>query len=495
MDDLGELGNFRLNKRPVKHGSNQSQRTKRERSSQKAHDNMRVETTQRELPPAQSGDGLATTEIYGQQVAPSTHPLPLSASSFLCSAYFGANMENAQDILGTQGDVASGACASAGVEETLVPRDNDETILRGSAADDELMPAHQVSGTAPTEDTTTPGGVDGDPFNTVKDAMFSSCLGALEYTATIHDQMVDMERKRQQDQLDNPKCQCPNCNSCGPHNKVQGRGLLVWVVTLLVPFLLTVPELRCNNCGHFFHPKPTSLGFIPGTANGFSLVRTYDVQPLWFPISMLSFIEDLLYFGRGRLSLHHLTQAMVHYWGTASPFLGTQQRKKDNAAFEGKQTPCHINTLRQQLSDALREYGYIASRLLQTAEEIPGWPVHKQVPCAACGTNIHSLHFDAVFKLALFRKARYALSYLAPPNRKLFVDNKLVLSFLGTMAQIYKKKGNNNSKSLAQDEGGCSDFKADKLMSLDSQKFLNTAVAMAVCRHGHIFSMVNLTGG
>ncbi|PNW79968.1 hypothetical protein CHLRE_08g373361v5 [Chlamydomonas reinhardtii] len=97
---------------------------------------------------------------------------------------------------------------------------------------------------------------------------------------------------------------------------------------------------------------------------------------------------------------------------------------------------------------------------------------------------LHSVHFDACFKLNLLAFRGYAAQYTQLARRRLFLPNTLIQQVLadGTASQQIGATH-------------CSNFNADKVLAAESRKNLITAVGAVLCRHGMLLRLMNLFGG
>ncbi|PNW79961.1 hypothetical protein CHLRE_08g373354v5 [Chlamydomonas reinhardtii] len=97
---------------------------------------------------------------------------------------------------------------------------------------------------------------------------------------------------------------------------------------------------------------------------------------------------------------------------------------------------------------------------------------------------LHSVHFDACFKLNLLAFRGYAAQYTQLARRRFFLPNTLIQQVLadGTASQQIGATH-------------CSNFNADKVLAAESRKNLITAVGAVLCRHGMLLRLMNLFGG
>ncbi|GLC39193.1 hypothetical protein PLESTM_000862500 [Pleodorina starrii] len=98
--------------------------------------------------------------------------------------------------------------------------------------------------------------------------------------------------------------------------------------------------------------------------------------------------------------------------------------------------------------------------------------------------QLHSVHFDANFKVNLLARAGYSRHSPQLPRRRFFISNERVLAALGEPAA---------SRDIGPTH--CSNFNADRVLASDSQKNIITALGVALCRHGMLLRLVNLFGG
>ncbi|GIL87953.1 hypothetical protein Vretimale_6330 [Volvox reticuliferus] len=118
------------------------------------------------------------------------------------------------------------------------------------------------------------------------------------------------------------------------------------------------------------------------------------------------------------------------------------------------------------------------------AEEAWGLKLTGGVEDAGRGPHsLHSVHFDANFKLNLIGH-RYGKAYPQLSRRRFFVSNKRVLGVL-----------NNAAASQPIGPTTCSKFDADKVVAAESKKDLITALGAALCRHGMLLRLINLFTG
>ncbi|GIL65084.1 hypothetical protein Vafri_18859 [Volvox africanus] len=97
---------------------------------------------------------------------------------------------------------------------------------------------------------------------------------------------------------------------------------------------------------------------------------------------------------------------------------------------------------------------------------------------------LHSVHFDACFKLNLLAHKGYSPSYKQLGRRRYFLPNSSIQQVL--------------SDGHASQQIGvthCSNFNADKVLAAESRKNLITAVGVALCRHGMLLRLMNLFSG
>ncbi|GIL94396.1 hypothetical protein Vretimale_605 [Volvox reticuliferus] len=100
-------------------------------------------------------------------------------------------------------------------------------------------------------------------------------------------------------------------------------------------------------------------------------------------------------------------------------------------------------------------------------------------------SQLHSVHFDANFKLNLFRRKPYTQAYKQLNRRRFTISNQVLASL-------------DHRGSAAADIGvnsHCSNFNADKVLAGESAKNLVTALGVALCRHGVLLRLVNLFTG
>ncbi|GLC38083.1 hypothetical protein PLESTB_000269000 [Pleodorina starrii] len=98
--------------------------------------------------------------------------------------------------------------------------------------------------------------------------------------------------------------------------------------------------------------------------------------------------------------------------------------------------------------------------------------------------QLHSVHFDANFKVNLLARAGYSRHSPQLPRRRFFISNERVLAALGEPAA---------SRDIGPTH--CSNFNADRVLASDPQKNIITALGVALCRHGMLLRLVNLFGG
>ncbi|EFJ46406.1 hypothetical protein VOLCADRAFT_105534 [Volvox carteri f. nagariensis] len=109
------------------------------------------------------------------------------------------------------------------------------------------------------------------------------------------------------------------------------------------------------------------------------------------------------------------------------------------------------------------------------------------VPPEAAGpgpTSLHSVHFDACFKLNLLSHKGYVSGYTQLGQRRYFLPN-------ASIQQV--PLDGHASQQIGVTH--CSNFDADKVLAAESRKNLITAVGVALCRHGMLLRLMNLFSG
>jgi len=421
-------------------------------------------------------------------------------------------------------------------------------------------------------------------------------------------ELLNGERQVLEQQAMSVACCCPSCSSPGPHpvnqHDVIGTATVV-IVTLRAAHVVKLGRVGCLRCNRCFLPTATHLSCIPGTANGFTLQRTFDITPVWFHLELLSFLDAVQYHTKSA-AIYSFVQSLVDQWEQqlryqeADAWIGSSMLQAQLPAGQPaacssnkqpSQLPVYVDTLQRNLGQALREYQYIMTRCETATERMDGWPLSARRPCGACVPGRIHVHYDMNFSLSLRRRGAYAIDYQQPPNSRLFMKNSEVTGFLDQLdkeqeqeAQQQQQQSRGRRRSSQQgvavsmgqplepeqqqgttehtekqpdaeadrqqesgadggglgqqeqqqrpvgcraesgqqqqqrpDGGGaepgqqqqgewpataheeyryeCTEFKADQLIAHDSVKFLITAVAFAVCRHGHILLLQNCFTG
>lgn len=122
-----------------------------------------------------------------------------------------------------------------------------------------------------------------------------------------------------------------------------------------------------------------------------------------------------------------LLGGLIHY-------LQSQAPPAVPTAARASKRPTH-DTLRKQLATALTEYQYLDTKMCCLPEQLEGWPLSSEEPCGACAGyreqtgRIHTMHFDACFKLPLLKWRKYGWLYAAPENRRVFAGNEAIQEF------------------------------------------------------------------
>lgn len=310
------------------------------------------------------------------------------------------------------------------------------------------------------------GGSSCSGYSRIRDDIFRLFLTNFKAITMSQHDMHNLLCKHIQSQADGTPC--PSCMATGPHPKTGAGELDVYVITIDCPITVSLCERQCRGCQHIFHPPAPMLGCIPGNVNAFTFKRQAGITAMWFPMKMMAQLDSVMYRGRGRISIHHLTQALVDEWrmGMLTPTV--------------TELPFSVDTMRRQLAFAMQEYGVLATRLDNIAEDLPGWPMGQtNMACGACGDDPHSIHIDGNFKLPARKRDGYAIIHDPPANRRLILDNRDVQRGLGLMEDVLKSKDKSQDEG---DEGGlldtpCSEFKADDMYTQDSRKVRATMVS------------------
>ena len=374
------------------------------------------------------------------------------------------------------------------------------------------------------------------PFDSIRDGLEDSFIK--NFTANVRSQseLAVAEHQHLQQQADSVQCACPTCGCDGPHNASGAFGATVLLGTLLGLHKIQLKPLRCSNedCSTTFLKRPTELACIPGSANGFTLKRTSDQTPLWFHLSLLSFVDSSMYHAKAT-SVYSVVQTLEGQWlqllrdeellanmdgiqeqaAAAAAAAAAGEHGLEEAAepaYQAPKLPVTTDTLNRNLGCALQEYRYLLARCQKRVEEVPAWPLAQHQPCSACIPGRTHVHYDMCFTLRCLRGGnKYTLEYRAPDNRRLFVDNSRVQERIGEIDEQQQEqqppgqpggssssshagasseaasssgggsraasKGRGGSGSTKQEEepegdlpGECAHFQADKLIATDSKK-------------------------
>jgi hypothetical protein len=285
------------------------------------------------------------------------------------------------------------------------------------------------------------------PFDAVRKAMTDSFISNFLCNVHLQQDFLKAEQDVIQQRVSSVACCCPNCSCLGPHTANQhdqvGAATVV-IVTFRSAHVVKLQRLACPQCKRYFMPTATQLNCIPGTANGFTLQRTFDIAPVWFQLELLSFLDAIQYHTKSA-AIYSFVQSLVQQWEQqlryqeAEAFVGNSLQQAGSAAGEPSpgtaarqppRLPVSVDTLQRNIGQALREYQFIMTRCETATERIDGWPLSARMPCAACVPGSIHVHYDMNFSLALRRRGKYGLDYQQPPNSRLFMKNADVLGFL-----------------------------------------------------------------
>ena len=368
------------------------------------------------------------------------------------------------------------------------------------------------------------------PFDGIRDQLEASFKKAFTANVRRQSEVVACERETLEKQSRSPEC--PQCSSNGPHDSSGAFGATVLVATCHSLHEIQLNPLRCSNpeCSFTFMQRPTDLACIPGSANGFTLKRTSDQKPLWFHVSLLSFVDSSMYNAK-TTSVYSTIKTLEGQWLQLlrqEEVLNNMDSLQQVAAatgavaaagvyeLEGVAKPAHLapklpvttDTLNRNLGAALVEYRYLLARCQRVAEEVPAWPLAQHQPCSACIPGSTHVHYDMCFTLRCLGNRYTNLHYIPPDNRRLFVDNSRVQESIGRvdeqqqeeeqegqqqqqlgdpggsssshagassgsriMAPAKRWKASAPAKEPGPDlPGDCANFQADKLIAKDSKK-------------------------
>ena len=303
-----------------------------------------------------------------------------------------------------------------------------------------------------------------EPFDSIREAITSFYTS---HAAAVHGQVSALpqaERAALADGMRRCRCQDPGCG--GDTEAIGASPVTVCVLTMSSCHHIQLPKLRCKQCLLHFYPNALQLGCMPGNVNAWHL-RLPGVPILWFHIGLLQQIDSLMWHAK-LAAMWSTAKALLAAWELLQPLAAYEQQQQVTSD-DGRQccTPplralaeaClflsvqetsakpQLDQLRRQLGDALREYQYLDTHARTLVEQLKGWPLGPQEPCAACAGYrkqhgyMHTLQFDCCFKLVLYCWRRYVLRYPAPANRRLFADNAEVQEFEATAQDYLKQPG------------------------------------------------------
>lgn len=278
----------------------------------------------------------------------------------------------------------------------------------------------------------------------------------LDYAEDVQKRLCEgpaAEAKCFRDALTDGSCCCrkPECRGAG--EVVVADGATVYVITLTACHAIQLPLLGCTTCNQRYYPHPLQLACLPGNTNAYHLQRS-DQPLLWFHLSLLEQLDSLQFHARLD-GMYSITEALHDLWDRLQPW-GTPA-EAGQAAAGSSSLACSSaaaasgrpskDTLRKQLTDALREYQYLDTHVKSLPEALSGWPLGPEEPCGACAGyraqegQMHTLHFDCCFKLVLLRWRGASLQYPKPANRRVFMDNADVQRFEESSAGYLEQGG------------------------------------------------------
>lgn len=312
------------------------------------------------------------------------------------------------------------------------------------------------------EEEGAPGPVgSSNPWERVRQQLQQGFLEQLLPNQLLHKQLCSAELDVYQQRNTRMHCSCPDCNSFTPHRSVlsssqeggdenprcavQHMRYTVHLCTQLAIHQLEVWPVQCAHCHHVHRVGPLQLGCMPGTANAFTRQQT-GVPLIWFSMDLLQHLDRAI-FVEGNQSIYKYVETRQAGWLCSRQVMGLRPPDDDPLSLpelpdscKQQKLPVAADALRRQLGDAVREYGRARTMLETLPEQLPGWPLESEVPCAACLPDKAHLSYDMCFKLEQLGRKGFNLDAEVAADQRRIISHAATIDSLAQIDSIMQQQ-------------------------------------------------------